>query len=347
MSLPVSAPIDGPSAWKAADLESNRQWLIEIPPAAVSEIAQAATHAMGKGLRAGQFGRQDFPLPVFGRQMADILEELQNGSGVTVLRRLPFDPHEEERAAVILWGLGTHLGRGLRQSAGVNLGHFPDNLVAHIVDQRHDPNDRNIHGSATGAEQDPHCDPSDLVALLCVRPSEDGGGVSRIVSAVSIFNRLLETAPEALPILFEGFYNDLRNEGKNGRQVTAERIPVYGYAQGHLSVCFNSKTVVLAAQREGRGLSDEEQHALDAMLAAARSTDLVHEMALQTGDLQLLNNYTVLHSRTAWMDPPDIARRRCMLRVWLRTEQPRPLPERFASGYLSGVHYDVGMQTTS
>jgi hypothetical protein len=342
--LPIFAPIEGRSAWKQADLERDRKWLIEVSSRQAGEIADASTRVLRKGLRAGQFGQDDFPLPTFGKQMANVLEELQNGTGVTLLRGLPVDPKDEEQAAVVIWGLGTYLGRGLRQSAGVNLNRFPNNLIAHIVDQRLDPNDRNVHGSATGAEQEPHCDPSDLVALLCIRPAEDGGGVSRIVSAVSIFNELLTNAPEVLPTLFRGFYNDLRNEGKNGAHVTPEPIPVFGYTQGHLSVCFNSKTVILAAQRDGHGLSADEQRALDAMLDTARSPDLVHEMTLRTGDLQFLNNYTVLHSRTAWMDPPEIARRRCMLRVWVKTEQSRPLPEGFAGGYLTGVHYDVGVQ---
>jgi hypothetical protein len=346
-NLPITRPIEGPSAWNASDLIRDRGWLIEVDKDQADEIAAATDAVLAQGLRAGEFTKNEFPLPKFAAEMQKMLHNLQNGSGLAVLRGLPIDSQGEERAAVTLWGLGTYLGRGLKQSAGVNLGRFRDNLVAHIVDQRHDPNNRNVHGSATGAEQEPHCDPSDLVGLMCIRPALDGGGVSRVVSAISIFNHLLKTNPGVLPMLFRGFYNDLRDEGKNGVHVTSTPISVYGYAENHLSVCFNSKTVILAAERDGRGLTPEEEVALNAMLETARSPTLVHEMTLKTGDVQFLNNYTMLHSRTAWADPPEIDRRRCMLRIWLRTENPRPLPDGFAGGYLSGVQYDVGEQAMS
>ena len=168
--------------------------------------------------------------------------------------------------------------------------------------------------------------------------------MSRIVSAVTIFNELQKNSPELVETLFKGFYNDLRDEGKNGMGVTPDRIPVYAYEQEHLSVSFNSKTITLAAERQKRPLPALEQRALDAMLATASRPDLVHEMTMRSGDLQLLNNYTILHSRTAWSDPENIEERRCMLRVWLKAAEPRPIPAGFAGGYLTGVKYDVGQQ---
>ncbi|MDP3135386.1 MAG: TauD/TfdA family dioxygenase [Burkholderiaceae bacterium] len=335
------------SAWRAAELGADQSWIVELTPQESDEVAQAARGVASRGLRGGGFNLTDFPLPIFSRRLAAVLEELQHGRGIAVLRGLPVDPQDEEMAARILWGVGAYLGYGLRQSPGVNIGGFPDNNIAHIIDQRKDPNDRNIHGSATGYEQQPHCDPSDIVALLCVRPALTGGGVSRVASATAIYNDLRERVPDVLQTLFEGFYNDLRKDGANGLSVTPHPVPVYGYESGHLSISFNSRTVELAAEREGYALSPARRKALDEILAAAARPDLVHEMTMRTGDLQLLNNYTMLHSRTAWTDPDDISQRRCMLRLWLRTRNPRPLPEGFAGGYLTGVTYDVGQQAAT
>jgi len=337
--------IDGPQAWTVADLERDRSWILELSSSERDEVAAAAREVQKLGLRAAEFGRADFPLPKVSRLLKQALLEVKAGKGAAVLRGLPVDPADGEQAARIAWGLGTYWGHAMRQSPGVNLGDYKGNLVSYIVDQKHDPKDRNVHGSATGAEQQPHTDPSELVMLLCVRPSADGGGVSRIVSAMTIFNELQRQYPGAADVLARGFHNDLRNEAKAGPgQSVTGRIPVYGYAQGHLSVNFNSRTIVLAAEKMGQPLSPEEQRALDAMLELAARDDLCHEMSLRTGDLQLLNNYTVMHSRTAWSDPPEPERSRFMIRMWLRTDTPRPLPEGFEGGYLTGVHYDVGVQ---
>jgi len=46
------------------------------------------------------------------------------------------------------------------------------------------------------------------------------------------------------------------------------------------------------------------------------------EMQFELGDIQLLNNTAVLHSREAYTDHDDPARRRHLLRVWLKTNTP-------------------------
>lgn len=336
-----------PSAWRAAELQADTSWIVELTQEEATEVAQAARSVAARGLRGADFSRGHFPLPVFSRRLAGVLDELQHGRGITVLRGLPVDPQDEEMAARMVWGIGTYLGHGLQQSPGVNIGGFQGNYISHIIDQRKDPNDRNIHGSATGAEQQMHCDPSDLVALLCIRPALSGGGVSRVCSATAVYNDLRERVPAVIETLFEGFHHDLRKDGADGRSVTQHPIPVYGYEDGHLSVSFNSRTVELAAERPGYALSPARRKALDEMLSSASRPDMVHEMTLRTGDLQLLNNYTVLHSRTAWTDLEDVRQRRCMLRLWLRTRNPRPLPSGFAGGYLTGVTYDVGQQAAT
>ena len=44
------------------------------------------------------------------------------------------------------------------------------------------------------------------------------------------------------------------------------------------------------------------------------------DMMLEPGDLQFANNYAVLHSRTDFEDYAEEAKRRKMLRLWLKME---------------------------
>ena len=57
------------------------------------------------------------------------------------------------------------------------------------------------------------------------------------------------------------------------------------------------------------------------------------EMDLQPGDVQLLHNHQVLHDRTAFVDDPDPAQRRHLLRLWLCPPIGRRLPAAFAERY--------------
>ena len=53
------------------------------------------------------------------------------------------------------------------------------------------------------------------------------------------------------------------------------------------------------------------------------------DMDLQIGDMQLCNNYTVLHSRTGFEDYPEPERPRHMIRFWLTFRERRPLAQAF------------------
>ena len=344
--MTTQQPIRDASAWNRAALEGDRSWEIHLTPAQVEEVSTAVVHVAGKGMRGAEFGREDFVLPTLAPVLAGALEELESGRGVVLFRGLPVDPRDEEGAARIVWGLGLHLGRPLKQINRVNLAGYKDNLIGHITDQGIDYNAPNAIGSGTSAEQMPHVDGSDLVGLLCVRPAEDGGGVSRISSSMAIWNALLEQAHDVIETLQDGFLHDLRgDEAKGSGPLTPYRIPVYSRLGGVLSCNFNSKTVEQAARKRGEALTPAERRALDAVLSVALDPAYQVEMRLETGDFQVLNNYTVLHSRTAWRDPPEATRKRLMLRLWLKSFVSRPLAANFAGGYVTGAAHDTSHAT--
>ncbi len=335
-------PITNASAWRRAELEREDDWVLHLTPAHQAEILAAERALAAQGVRGGEFTRAEFPLPTLAPLLDQAMHSLEHGRGLVLLRGLPVDRHDEERAARLLWGIGLYFGRGLKQLPRVNLGGYKDNLIAHITDQGYDYSKPNAIGSGTSAEQMPHVDGSDVVALLCLRPALDGGGVSRVVSSMAIHNTLLAEAPEVLAQLYDGFHHDLRGDVSNpdAPQVTP-RVPVFSYCQGVLSCNFNSKTVEQAAAKLGRPLSPRERTALDAMLKLALDPSYAIEMHFATGDLQLVNNYTVLHSRTAWVDPADPLEKRLLLRLWLKSFPDRPLAANVVGGYVTGAVHDT------
>jgi len=59
-------------------------------------------------------------------------------------------------------------------------------------------------------------------------------------------------------------------------------------------------------------------------------------MELDRGDLQLLNNYVVIHSRTNFEDHDEPERKRHLLRLWLSIPQGQRLPPLWKE-YFGGV----------
>src|SRR3954462_10683788 len=94
LSLPAS--VENASAWRADDLRANRFWEWRVSDAQRIELVGAVAAVRAKNLRAAEFGRNDFPLPVVGPMLARAQHDLENGHGVVLLRGLPVDPNEEE-----------------------------------------------------------------------------------------------------------------------------------------------------------------------------------------------------------------------------------------------------------
>ena len=76
-------------------------------------------------------------------------------------------------------------------------------------------------------------------------------------------------------------------------------------------------------------LTTFERAALDFLDEQTRRADLRLEIHVQAGDIQFINNYTILHSRTGFVDGPAPDQKRHMLRLWLKFPKPWPLSPEF------------------
>jgi hypothetical protein len=73
-------------------------------------------------------------------------------------------------------------------------------------------------------------------------------------------------------------------------------------------------------------------------------------MDFQPGDIQLLNNHCILHSREAYTDHAEAERKRLLLRLWLNVPNGRKLAPEFAdrlnTGSRGGVTTRLGVART-
>jgi hypothetical protein len=146
-----------------------------------------------------------------------------------------------------------------------------------------------------------------------------------------------ERRPDLAQVLFERIETDRRGEVPEGQRPFF-RIPVFNWYAGLLSTIYN-RTYIESARRfpEVPPLSSQQVEALDLFTNLANDPALHCRMELQTGDIQLVHNHTLLHDRTAFDDWPEPERKRHLLRLWLAPKNARPLPPVFAERYGSVV----------
>jgi hypothetical protein len=165
-----------------------------------------------------------------------------------------------------------------------------------------------------------HTDPSDVVGLLCVRKAKSGG-MSSLVSAAAIYNEIITRQPELLGIFYRPFCYAHLGEDKTS--------PIFSFHDGKLSCRYLRQYIELGFEQMGIPLSLIEQEALDLFDNIMMAPEMRIDMMLEPGDIQFANNYTVLHSRTAFEDHNEQDQRRKKLRLWLKMESTRKLAPDF------------------
>jgi hypothetical protein len=181
-----------------------------------------------------------------------------------------------------------------------------------------------------------HTDSADVVGLLCLQTAKSGG-LSALVSSLTLYNELRERRPDLARRLFAPFATDRRGEVPPGTKPYFT-IPIFNWYADALSAIYQ-RQYIDSAQRfaDAPMLTPKDIEALDLLDALTDDPALHLTMTLERGDLQFVHNHTVLHDRTAFEDYPEPERRRYLLRLWLAPEGARPLPPVFAQRYGSVV----------
>jgi len=310
------APVDHPSAWKVADFTSPADYTIELDASQLREIERAMRQIKAAGLGLDDLQHEHFPLPSLRPVIAEIRHHVADGRGFVVVRRLPVERWSKDEIGMIFWGIGTHLGRGLSQSVlGDRLGHVKDF-------SREDPLARAYRNKQ---ELSPHTDSCDLVGLMCLRTAKSGG-VSRLTSAITAHNLMREADPEALECLYRGYAFHRRGEEQPGDlPFTPHRVPVFSNTEGMISARYVRTYVEAGEAAAGRPMGDADLAVLDRLEEISKRPDLMLEFTLQPGEMYFINNYTILHARTAFDDFDEEDRRRHLLRLWLEVPSMRPV----------------------
>lgn len=333
VEIPTAPLTSNPGLWRGAQFAHSDDWIFRFPPDALPEIEAALRHVRDRKLRAPDFGKVDFPLPRFSRVLHDMLEELEHGRGFFLMRGFPIERFSEEEAENVFWGLGQHMGIPLSQNAD---GH----LLGRVRNLGLDINKSNVRAYQTSAELIFHNDQSDLILLMCLKQAKSGG-LSRLVSVAAIQNEIQRRRPDLLAELYKPFYIDRR--GERGREDEGDApyyaMPVLSYYKG-LVTCRYIRGYIESAQRfpDVPRLTPKQIEALDLFDAIANGPGMALSFLMQPGDLQIANNYCVLHARTSFEEHPDVAHRRHLLRLWIAAPNSRDLPPSFKErfGYCEG-----------
>jgi|HubBroStandDraft_1064217.scaffolds.fasta_scaffold97081_1 hypothetical protein len=312
MELMELTELEPAAEWRAADVADPQAWTLRLDDADAAELDIALKTAKAKSNDPLEIGRQDFPLPSLSTKLDDVVDVLMNGRGFMRIATLDVERYSDDDLTLLYWGIGLHLGQPWAQN---HYGH----VLGDVTDQGKALDDPTLRGNEIGGiALDYHTDGSDLVGLLCLRAARSGG-LSCVANAVAIHNQLVREEPELAAALYEQLPYDSRGEQAEGTRPYYS-VPGFTAHRGRLFVRFIPQ-FILASQRhpDAPRLSETARAAIARVSALANDPDFNVYMDLLPGEMQFINNYHVLHGRTAYEDDAEHGFKRHLKRLWLAT----------------------------
>jgi len=310
------------SEWRARDVADEASWIELFDEAERDEIDAALRKALEKSSDVMEISKDDFPLPTVSARLRAVERELIDGRGFVLLRGVERKRYSREEMEMIYWGIGMHLGDPWPQN---QYGH----VLGDVTDQGIDPADPTSRGNEIGKIAFPyHSDGSDLVGLMCLQKSKSGG-ISTVANAVAIHNDMVREAPELAAALYASQPYDFRGAEPKGGQPWYE-LPVFTNWNGRLFVRYIRPYILASQRHEGvPRIGEQAELAMQRLDAMTSDGDYNVFMDLQPGDMQFINNYHVLHARTAYEDDREAGLIRHLKRLWLATDYLKDRPAYF------------------
>ncbi|ANF83394.1 hypothetical protein A3K93_14275 (plasmid) [Acinetobacter sp. NCu2D-2] len=312
----LTTPIREKTAWMGKELIQKDDWIYHLSQDVIAALDANLAEIEAKKLMLNQINHghltiQDTNILAEFSKWAD---ELENGYGFFLLKGLDAERYSEDQMATLYYLIGLYMGQPVTQNARGDLLGRVENVG--------DLKNKSTRVYETNAYLPYHTDLSDVVGLLSIRKAKQGG-LSSLVSAATVYNQILEHYPEYLGYYYHPTYCDHLGDPE------PSLTPIFSYWEGKLSCRYMRAYIELGHERRGIPLSSVQKQAFDIFDHFINHPDLRIDMMLEPGDMQFCNNYSVMHSRTAFEDFDELSKRRKLLRLWLKMPNARSLAEDF------------------
>ncbi|MCR9244873.1 MAG: TauD/TfdA family dioxygenase, partial [bacterium] len=293
-------------------LEADHSWRQELPEAVTEEFLEFVAKHPAIDTATFEWRAGDLPeLAGLGRALRTLLLD---DVGLCRVRGIATLDLTAEQRRLFYLAIGSAIGSPMLQYGRL----YP------VVDRGKDYTTQAVPVSMTNAETCFHTDSSsidalpDVIGLYCEQPSREGGD-SLVSNALAVYDRLQREQPDVLAVLSRPWIRDVVTPGleKTAAALLRNRFPVFARCDttGAIRFRYMRYWIEKGQERAGQPLGPEEVAAfdrLDELLAAPQN---VVRFRLERGDVMLVNNRTLAHNRTAYVDDPDNPR--LLQRMWL------------------------------
>ena len=264
------------------------------------------------------------PIPLSSFDTSTGLEELENGTGIIRIHAEDFLKNVSDPTTWFLdWC--KQIGTPVSQSAN-------GDLILSVRNESFGKNDSRTRGPNTNKKLSFHTDRCDVIAFLCLMPAKNGGENQVIESQV--IEKIIQLERPELHSILKQKYPLKRHSVDSANEKPYVMQPIFSECQGYFA-CSYLRVLIDRADSDKNcpSLSKEQRDAIKFLDEVCERKELQLRFTMKRGDILLLNNWTLLHRRTAFKDYQDPKMRRHLLRVWLSVPNSRPIDESFKDNF--------------
>ena len=316
---------EAPSAWEIEDLKSTNDWCFKIDESDRNQLRASIKSTFEKDRDLFSYSPNEFDFGSSWENIEKAIAEAHHGKGISIVRGLPREDLSQEEFRLLSWAIG--LKSGVARPQGM-----ASQYISAVRDAGTDYRAANGRGYSSNAELDFHVDVADLTILTCYNKAKSGGQ-SMISSGVTAHNYLIKERPDLAEIAYQHFYFS-RQEEQAPDEKPFYSLPLFEEEGGNLFCNWNRNRVQSAQKIEGvPELSELQKETMDFLDEILTRPELMYTMYLEPGDMQIINNYTMFHSRTGYIDFENDLQKRCLYRLWLAPPDSIKLPESWRDFY--------------
>jgi hypothetical protein len=302
--------ITEPAAWDSTSVGGKAGITHTLTRVELSALARILERRRGSPTE--QLTRADFAVPELEAFVSKVRNQIMHGSGVVIISGVTRELFAVEDFERLFWGIGVQLGSPAVQNAQ---GH----RIGHVRNEADNPRNR---GYMSDRELGFHSDAFEIVGLMCLANARSGG-LSRIVSTLTVHNELMKRDPHVLDALYRGYPYATAERAATDEPVTSYSVPVFSLVNDRVSSMCVDTYMLAAAKAQGVALPADLEEGLERFFETCSRSDLVLEFLLEPGEMLFFNNFTTVHARTKFEDGPN--ERRHLLRLWLNVPDGRPV----------------------
>ncbi|KAL2816990.1 hypothetical protein BDW59DRAFT_152907 [Aspergillus cavernicola] len=338
-------------AWEREDIsldhttDRETPYLVILQDSHLVEIDAALRHFQALNQPLEALNSLTFPLPSLHSILRSTSDNLHSGYGFALVRGVPVERYTSKENMIIYLGISSHIAPIRGRQDHQFKGQPADVMVAHITDMRRPGEAQDFALPAySDGEVIFHTDSGDIVSLFVLSEPLRGGD-SLLASGWTVYNALAETRPDLIRALAEDWpIPSAQQPGLVNNRPLLFHQPASETAPERVILQFSRRSFSGFGARSQMStmLTPTQVEALNALHFLAEKYHVT--MELKRGDMQFLNNLSMLHARKSYED--DTKNRRHLLRLWLRDPQnswvtPEPLRNRsdriFSEGFESGL----------